>query len=123
MIVKDEKVIVEDLRSTNGTFVNRRQVDNPVQVRLGDVIKFDSAAFHLVIPDSGNSTLVMRNLGSTSEMPTASSIVIEGSKEENAGNETVVHSSFPYRPTGKKVRLPAEPWRAAVSRVKRLTSY
>lgn len=95
IVVKDEKVIVEDLGSTNGTFVNKRQIDNPVQVKPGDVIKFDSAAFHLVMPDSGSSTLVMRNLGSTNQMPAASSIVIDGDEEENAGNETSFHQAFP----------------------------
>lgn len=95
IVVKDEQVIVEDLGSTNGTFVNKRQIDNPVQVKPGDVIKFDSAAFHLVIPESGSSTLVMRNLGSTSQMPAASSIVIDGDEEVNPGSQTAFHQAFP----------------------------
>ena len=95
IVVNGEQVIVEDLGSTNGTFVNKRQIDNPVQIKPGDVIKFDSAAFHLVVPESGSSTLVMRNLGSTSQMPAASSIVIDGGEDDNLGNETAFHQAFP----------------------------
>lgn len=87
--------MLEDLGSTNGTFVNKRQIDSTVQVKPGDVIKFDSAAYHLVVPDSGSSTLVMRNLGATNEMPAASSIVIDGEEEQDAGNETAFHQAFP----------------------------
>lgn len=101
IVVRDEQVIVEDLGSTNGTFVNKRQIDNPVQIKPGDVVKFDSAAFHLVVPESGSSTLVMRNLGSTNQMPAASSIVIDGDGEENVGNETAFHQAFPLPPDWK----------------------
>lgn len=94
IVVKDEQVIVEDLGSTNGTFVNKRQIDSPVQIRPGDVIKFDSAAYHLVVPESGSSTLVMRNLGSTGQMLASSSIVIDG-EDDSAGNETAFHQAFP----------------------------
>ncbi|MBB3046496.1 pSer/pThr/pTyr-binding forkhead associated (FHA) protein [Litorivivens lipolytica] len=92
--VKDGQITLEDLGSTNGTFVNKRQIDMPIQVKPGDVIKFDSAAYHLVSPESGSSTLVMRNLGSTSQIPASSSIVIEDG-EQDIGSETAFHQAFP----------------------------
>ncbi len=95
ILVNEESVILEDLGSTNGTFVNKRQIDGPVQVKPGDVIKFDSVGFHLVMPESGSSTLVMRNLGSTNQMPAASSIVIDGGEDEEVSNETAFHQAFP----------------------------
>ena len=93
--VRDDQVILEDLGSTNGTFVNKRQIDSAVQIKPGDVIKFDSAAYHLVSPESGSSTLVMRNLGSTNQMPAASSIVIEEDEDGDAGSQTAFHQAFP----------------------------
>jgi pSer/pThr/pTyr-binding forkhead associated (FHA) protein len=91
--VKEGQVVLEDLGSTNGTYVNKRQIDTPTPIKPGDVIKFDSAAYHLVSPESGSSTLVMRNLGSTSQVPDSSSIVIE--EEQDAGSETAFHQAFP----------------------------
>ncbi len=91
--VQDGQVVLEDLGSTNGTYVNKRQIDALTTVKPGDVIKFDSAAYHLVSPESGSSTLVMRNLGSTSQVPASSSIVIE--EEQDAGSETAFHQAFP----------------------------
>ena len=91
--VKEGQVVLEDLGSTNGTYVNKRQIDTPTTIKPGDVIKFDSAAYHLVSPESGSSTLVMRNLGSTSQVPASSSIVIE--EEQDAGSETAFHQAFP----------------------------
>lgn len=91
--VKGGQVVLEDLGSTNGTYVNKRQIDTPTAIKPGDVIKFDSATYHLVSPESGSSTLVMRNLGSTSQVPASSSIVIE--EEQDAGSETAFHQAFP----------------------------
>lgn len=91
--VTDDNVILEDLGSTNGTFVNKRQIDAPTHLKPGDVVKFDSAAYHVVAPESGSSTLVMRNLDSSSQVPESSSIVIE--EEQDVGSETAFHQAFP----------------------------
>jgi hypothetical protein len=40
--------VIEDLNSTNGTFVNGRAVDRPVPVRQGDVIEFGPVKVKLV---------------------------------------------------------------------------
>jgi len=39
-IMQDDNLIVEDLGSTNGTFLNGQRVSNPQQLRAGDVITF-----------------------------------------------------------------------------------
>lgn len=41
-------VVVEDLRSTNGTFINGRRINSPQPLALGDEIRFHEQAFRLV---------------------------------------------------------------------------
>ena len=36
--VKEGQVVLEDLGSTNGTYVNKRQIDTPTTIKPGDVI-------------------------------------------------------------------------------------
>jgi len=38
--IRDESVFVEDLGSTNGTFLNGERIASPQQLRMGDVITF-----------------------------------------------------------------------------------
>ena len=39
-LVRDESVFIEDLGSTNGTFLNGERITNPQQLRVGDTITF-----------------------------------------------------------------------------------
>lgn len=41
-------VVVEDLRSTNGTFINGRRISSPQTLTLGDEVRFHEQAFRLV---------------------------------------------------------------------------
>ena len=45
----DGAVLVEDLGSTNGTFVNDNKVDAPTLAKNGDIIKFDSFAYQVSV--------------------------------------------------------------------------
>ncbi|WP_101757802.1 FHA domain-containing protein [Oceanicoccus sp. KOV_DT_Chl] len=45
----DGAVLVEDLGSTNGTYVNDTKVDGPVLAKNGDIIKFDSFAYEVSV--------------------------------------------------------------------------
>lgn len=40
LFVQDGRLLVEDLGSTNGTFVNRRKVSSPTPMRRGDRVAF-----------------------------------------------------------------------------------
>jgi predicted component of type VI protein secretion system len=40
LLLRDESVFLEDLGSTNGTFLNSERITNPQQLRVGDVITF-----------------------------------------------------------------------------------
>lgn len=44
----EDAVVVEDLRSTNGTFINGRRIHAPQALALGDEIRFHEQAFRLV---------------------------------------------------------------------------
>ena len=48
------ELVVEDLRSTNGTFINGRRISSPQTLGLGDEIRFHEVAFRLVSGESGS---------------------------------------------------------------------
>ncbi|WP_101757060.1 FHA domain-containing protein [Oceanicoccus sp. KOV_DT_Chl] len=46
--VDDGQLTIEDLNSTNGTYVNNSKLHRPQILNEGDVIQFDSIAYHVV---------------------------------------------------------------------------
>lgn len=47
--VVDNKTIIEDLGSTNGTFVDGRRIDAPTELKGGEKIKLGQTVFHLEV--------------------------------------------------------------------------
>ena len=47
-------LVVEDLRSTNGTFINGRRISTPQSLSVGDEIRFHEVAFRLVSGETGS---------------------------------------------------------------------
>jgi pSer/pThr/pTyr-binding forkhead associated (FHA) protein len=47
IFVKDGTVMVEDLGSTNGTYLNRRRITSPAQVQRGDRVKVGKTVLEL----------------------------------------------------------------------------
>jgi predicted component of type VI protein secretion system len=45
LLVRDEKIFLKDFDSTNGTFLNDRQIKGEVEVKNGDELKVGSIAF------------------------------------------------------------------------------
>ena len=41
---------IEDLGSTNGTWLNDRRVDSPTALRAGDVVRFGNTIWHVQAP-------------------------------------------------------------------------
>ncbi len=60
LFVAKDYIIVEDLESTNGTFVNGEEISSRTAVRLGDHLSFDEISFRLTSVRSGDS---ISNLG------------------------------------------------------------
>lgn len=54
-------VVVEDLRSTNGTFINGRRISAPQTLAIGDEVRFHEQAFRLVSDkvESGDADATM----------------------------------------------------------------
>ena len=58
LCVKEGRLSIEDLGSTNGTFVNGERVAKPTPLENGDRVKFDAVEFDVVLPPSGDRTQV-----------------------------------------------------------------
>ena len=53
LVVTDSGAVIEDLRSSNGTFVNGKRIQNKTRISIGDEIRFDEIAFRLTTVDAG----------------------------------------------------------------------
>lgn len=50
-----QQVLVEDLKSTNGTYVNGQRVETPIVASLGDELRFDISRFRIATAHSGGA--------------------------------------------------------------------
>ncbi len=58
LVQKREGLFVQDLHSTNGTFVNNRRIEESTQVKVGDVLTFGEESFVLVSEDQSEMTII-----------------------------------------------------------------
>ncbi len=49
-VLKDQQLYIQDLGSSNGTFVNDVRVENEVALKEGDIVQFASLKFSLLAP-------------------------------------------------------------------------
>jgi pSer/pThr/pTyr-binding forkhead associated (FHA) protein len=54
-VTGSQQVLVEDLKSTNGTFVNGQRVETPIVASLGDELRFDISRFRIATAQSGDA--------------------------------------------------------------------
>lgn len=72
-------LLLEDLDSTNGTFVNDQRIFAPTVVSPGDVIKFSTEAFSLLDVDQQNKSVMSGKLSSrthTRDLPDIDDTII-----------------------------------------------
>jgi pSer/pThr/pTyr-binding forkhead associated (FHA) protein len=62
--VAEDAVTVQDLGSTNGTFVNDKRIDSKVKLNTGDRVRFDveEYAFHIEEPPAPKGDLTVRRV-------------------------------------------------------------
>lgn len=62
--VQNDTFVLEDLQSTNGTFVNDQRLTCPATIKTGDIIKFSTEAFSFKQIDHNNTPGVSGKLPS-----------------------------------------------------------
>jgi len=60
IIFKDNALYVDDLNSTNGTFVNNQKIYKTTRIVPGDLIKFSTVEFSLLPSSCGNETIISK---------------------------------------------------------------
>lgn len=53
ILIHNDGVTIEDLNSSNGTYVNGARIKAKTAISIGDEIKFDTLVFRLTSPDAG----------------------------------------------------------------------
>lgn len=54
-VTGSHQILVEDLKSTNGTYVNGQRVETPIVASLGDELRFDTSRFRIATQQSGDA--------------------------------------------------------------------
>jgi len=91
IIFKNNTLYVDDLHSTNGTFVNNQKIYKATRIVPGDLIKFSTVEFSLLPSSFGNETIISKK--STSSSVDTSFIVQDAIKVDP--NSTGVLQSYP----------------------------
>lgn len=103
--VRDDGVWIEDLDSTNGTFVNNERIEAPLRVKPGDVIRFDEEAFSLQREDQPDATIFASPFDFSSR--TSKSLFLD--EEESDLEQTVFHEGYRLH----RVNLDDDAWHDA----------
>lgn len=77
---REGAVLVEDLHSTNGTFVNNKRIEAATSLQPGDVVKFGDEAFSVQSLSEPEATVQVRSLGSGANV---SATVIDDEDDED----------------------------------------
>lgn len=81
---RDGELVLEDLNSTNGTFVNEHRITGPTIIKTGDVIKFSTEAFCLLDVGLHSKGVVSGKLSSRTYDNT-------DNKASSNVNDTIIH--------------------------------
>lgn len=81
IIIRDEKLFIEDLDSSNGTYLNGAKIKTSI-VQSGDEIRLDQFVFHVIGADLENKTKVPTKINEKNEKPVRQSAVTNP-KEKN----------------------------------------
>lgn len=90
IILKVESLVVEDLHSTNGTFVNEQQIFEACELQPGDVVRFGQESFCVQSSASDATQMFDRNA-----MQNAASSMLVSDEEEEDGTVMLQAISLP----------------------------
>ena len=92
LTISNDQLIIEDLNSTNGTYVNNCKLNRPQVLQEGDVVQFDSLAYHVVPAAKPDRTVMSKNLKPINAREEESSVVIISSLANNA--DTAIRETY-----------------------------
>lgn len=92
---RDGAVLVQDLHSTNGTFVNNQKIVTSAVLGIGDVVKFGDESFSVQSLTAPEATVLMRSLGSKGNM---SASVIDDDEDEDDEDSTSILEVYSMPP-------------------------
>ncbi|WNO11109.1 FHA domain-containing protein [Teredinibacter sp. KSP-S5-2] len=95
ILVAPNSIYVEDLSSSNGTFVNGRRVHSRTPVGVGDQIRFDSVEFRITTAIAGDADITQMNLSS------------EGRKTDEVVSSVIPAITPPKSSRNRKEAIPA----------------
>lgn len=84
---KAEGLLVQDLHSTNGTFVNNHQIEDATVVKEGDLLKFGDEVFAVQLQQHSDATVMMRAPLSS---PAAETIIEEDDEDEEEDSTSII---------------------------------
>jgi len=89
IILKDDTILVDDLHSTNGTYVNNQRVHQATVVYPGDIIKFSTNEFTLFCNQPGDTTVIAKPASKTRLAP---SFIAESSDDGDPDDTLLLHT-------------------------------
>ena len=111
IISKNNTLYVNDLNSTNGTFVNNQKIFKPTRITPGDLIKFGTVEFSLLPSSFGSETIISKRPISSSA---DNSFIVQDEIKIDPDSTGVLHSyplpfGWPVDDTASKKMFQDEP--------------
>lgn len=78
---RGQGLILQDLHSTNGTYVNNQQIHGDTSLKPGDVVKFAEEAFSVQLQNQGDATVVLSAIALKDNF--AGAMVVEDDDEDD----------------------------------------
>jgi hypothetical protein len=109
-LMQEDNVIIEDLGSTNGTFLNGQRISSPQQLRTGDVITFGENVV-MVFEKSTydpDATVVASGMDNTVQPPTPQQPQPTPQPQQPSYGVIPPQQPAPQRPAPQQPRPPAQ---------------
>lgn len=110
LVLKADQLWVQDLNSSNGTFVNDLRIEQEVQLHEGDIVQFAGLKFSVLAPAEQNSDLPEIEVEPVTEKPVQQVLKTPAQEMNDAGmpslSERAVETSLGHEGMPKSVEVP-----------------